>query len=146
MFSMPSLLGGNSQTCCAGNCCASLLSVSFGVFPVIMLSRPGSRYGPGTMGLAALLGVGIGGICGAIVQTFVPGYEITELREALGQAFDQARERGQSFDMDRDEFVRTVVAIAPYVVVLCAGASSLLAGLFGMFAGALAKHEPPLRR
>jgi uncharacterized protein (DUF697 family) len=141
MFSLPSIFGADVMPC--GNCCASVFAATLGIMPVLMYRRIGGNVTPGLGCLIAVLGVGIGGIAGAIVQAKFPGYDASEVRDLLNQTYDQLESQGQTPPMPRDEFLRFFMGIMPYMVIVIAAVTSFAAGVFGLLAASLGRRQQP---
>lgn len=147
LFSLPSLMGQSPDlTCCLHNCCASVVASSAGMMPLMTFRRSGGLLTPGVGCLVGFLGVGMGGLVGAIVQAQFPPYEVSDLRDILGQGYAemeaQMAQSGQSVEVSREDFVRNSVAMAPYSVIMFVAFSAFVAGGIGLILGAR-RGRPP---
>ena len=147
MFSLPSFMGTNTFGCCSQNCCASFAAAILGFMPVIMYRRSGGHATPGLGCVTGLISVAIGGVVGAIVQAKFPVYDVSQLRDVLGEnyeEFDKAfQQQGQESPWTREEFISNGVTLAPYFVILVAAFSSFLAGVCGLLATAFGRRRQP---
>lgn len=151
LYSSPSVLAHlgppSSGSCCWLNCCVSVVASTLCWVPVMLFARAGGQATPAIGCLIGLFGVGIGGIVGAIVQATFPAYDVTEIREQANQMYEETMKaveaKGQEAPFTREEFVTSVVGMAPYVVILVVACSSVLAGAIGMFVASLSRRRPP---
>ena len=131
--------------CCMQNCFSAACAGMLGVVPVLLLRKANAPLSPGSGLVVPLLGVFIGGIIGAIIQSQYPAFDSAELREVSAQGVDELIRSygGDTSGIDREELIERTVGVFRYGVILLAAGSAIVAGGVGLIFGSIAARRRP---